>query len=212
MSRWTLREYVKQLRVRLDEPDQDLFTDDELITYINEGIKELSFDLKKEMTGTKALTDRKFVDFREVFVTSDQKAISEYEQREHNFLQLRSVYIGDEKLIERTPEQIERGEKGFYIWGETIVFDQKYSGELIVLYIGLPQPMVALTDKTPLPQRFQHIPLEYAIAKAKQKDEEYGLYSFALDQFRQMKFDMKLQIERQNNSTGTSTINTNDYY
>jgi hypothetical protein len=211
MAKWTLSDFIEQARTRLDEYDEETFSDIELTDYLNEAIQKMGIALKKETISVITINSKQIVDFREIFVSDSQKLITDYTQRTHQFLQLHSLYLNGTKLDVITSEEALSGKEGFYFFGDSINFNSAKTGELRALYIKQPAFLSNSTDVSDVPDMYQQIPLGYMIAKAKQKDEEYGLYDYELNRFESDVNKMESEINQRDNATGISTITISDY-
>lgn len=211
MAKWTLSDFIEQARTRLDEYDEETFSDAELTDYLNEAIQKMGIALKKETISVITINSKQMVDFREIFVSDSQKLITDYTQRTHQFLQLHSLYLNGSKLDVITSEEALTGKEGFYFFGDSINFNSAKTGELRALYIKQPAFLSNSTDVSDVPDMYQQIPLGYMIAKAKQKDEEYGLYDYELNRFESDVNRMESEINQRDNATGISTITISDY-
>lgn len=211
MAKWTLKDFLYQARRRLDEFDPELFSDDELTAYINEGIQKMTQELKLKATGILFITDRDSVDFREIFVSDVEKIKPVFTDREHHFSQFDSLYLDGKKINLSTKERVLNGEEGCFFWGDTLHFKEPKSGNLKIYYVKRPKFLRLDTDTSDLDERYQDIPLEYVIAKCKQKDGEYGLYDYSLNQFYALKKQMESELLMSESVTGVSELHISDY-
>lgn len=205
--KWTLQDFIYFLRKKLDEMDEDLYSNDELTAYINEAILDMSDALNLESYSEIALASQNTIEFKDLFY--DASALPA--DREENFAGLRSLYLDANKLNVISLEEAESGRDGVYLWGGKIHSKTPLTGTLKAYYIRQAKPLLLQTDTSEVPSEFQHIALEYAVAKCRQKDGEYGQYDYDLNNYRQLKTEMKKRIEREKNVTGISLITISDY-
>lgn len=205
--KWTLQDFIYFLRKKLDEMDEDLYSNDELTAYINEAILDMSDALNLESYAEIVITSQSVIEFKDLFF--DPNALPG--SREENFAGLRSLYLDSNKLAVISLEEAEAGKSGVYLWGGNIHSKTPLTGTLKAYYIRQAKPLLLQTDTSEVPAEYQHIALEYAVAKCRQKDGEYGQYDYDLNNYRQLKSDMKKRIEREKNVTGVSVITITDY-
>lgn len=190
MAKWTLSEFIKKLRAKIDEPGTDYFSDDELTTYLNMGVKDMAQELELECYNSISITNTKIVNFYDVFFNPIDlnKTPS---ARTHNFLQMTALFINGTLLPLGTLGDSVRGKDCYYLWNKQIHFTTEKTGTLEVYYVKLPSDMVSLTDTCDIPEIYQHILLDFAAAECKEKDADPQA-----DQFRS-KYEGKKQEMKQ---------------
>lgn len=195
MPKWTLSQYIDALREKIDEVGStDYFKNEELTRYLNAAINDMATELQIEDSKTlTGLVDVTSIDYKEIFVSTSEKT-KPIQDRNHNFLQVRSVYVNNKRIPLGTLEDREKGLDVAYLWGEKIRFVIPKTGDVEVFYYRKPRTLVNTTDTTDVPERFQHVPLEFAMAECRRKDEEEGQYNNIMNSYREKKAEMEYEI------------------
>lgn len=210
MAKWTLREYISALRERIDEVGStDYFTDKELTGYINAAINDMAKELRVEDYKSIKLVEVNTFDYKEVFITETEK-VKPIQDRNHDFFMLKGIFIDRQPLPIGTIEDKMRGKEVAIIWGGKIQFTTPKTGDMEVFYFRRPRPLVNTTDTTDVPELYQHIPLIYAVAQCRRKDENEADYNSTIQDYNLAKLEMEqevLNIESDN----IGTINITNY-
>lgn len=212
MAKWTLREYINALREKIDEVGStDYFKDNELTHYLNAGIHDMAHELQIEEYATLPIDTISFIDFKEVFVTSTEK-LKQIQSRSHNFLNIRAIYIDGKKVKIGTldSKKLYPDEHTAYIWGEKLYFTKAQSGTLEIFYYRTPGELVNDTDNTDVPDIYQHVPVIYAMAQCRRKDENEQAFAATMLDYNQAKTKMAMELANKSND-GYSYIQIEDY-
>lgn len=211
MAKWTLSEYIYQVRSRLDEFDEELYSDAEITAYINEAVQKMASALQNKARRTLSIERRDAVHFKEIFISDAEALKPVINDRTHNLAEIYALYFDGDKLDQKKPEDVEKGEKGYYFWGEQIVFGETKTGTIKAMYVAQPKYVTNTTETFDIPERYQAIPLEYAQGKAKEKDGEFGQADYLYNRFFGEVEAMRKQIEKEANATGISQISITNY-
>lgn len=189
MAKWTLQKYIESLRDRLDEDTQDFFTDGELIDYINAGVWNLALEMNLEEIARLVSVDGLSVDLPE------------------DFLALKGCFVDGQRVIVGTISDRDSSNDVAYIYGKTLYFNRPRPNKTVELfYVRKPVVMSERSDTCDLEEAHQTIPLFYAMARAKEKDEELGLSQALMNQFNEFKYEMVQEIQNRHSFEGVHFV------
>lgn len=196
MAKWTLTRYLTVLRQKIDEVGStDLFTDEELTAYINAGINDMALELRvEEMKELSDLETVQAIDFKEVFVSESERT-KPIADRTHDLLQIKSIFHNGYEMTLGYVDERHSGKDIAYVWANKVRFTVPKSGTLEFFYYRKPKTLVNLTDTTDIPEQYQHIVLEYAVAECKRKDGEEAQYNNVMQSYYEKKGEMEMEME-----------------
>jgi hypothetical protein len=206
MAKWTLKDYINALKIKLDEVGGSYYSDSELTMYINSGIANMADELQIEDLKVLDLEGISFIDFKEIFITPAE-ATKPIQERSHDFAEIRAIFIDGGPITLTRLEKRQNGGNTAYIWGDKIYFTSEQTGRLEVFYHRLPRMMTSITDTTDVPEQYQTIPLLYAMAQCRQKDEELGQDNYFMQQFTAAKEAMSESISENETDENIRMIN-----
>lgn len=206
MAKWTLEEFIRSLREKIDEVGMvDSFTDAELTKYINQGLFDLNDSLRLEGYGNATVTNAVVLDYKEIFFDETQTELS-LSEREHNFYKMRTIVLNGVVLPVGTVEDQLNGDEVVALWGEKLKFKTPITGLLECYYLKKPRTLAGNLDKSDVPEQYQHIVLDFAFAQCKRKDGEEDLYNNAINDYRFQKQMVKEQMDNQIEDEGVTRI------
>lgn len=194
MAKWKYEDFLKSLRNRLDEETADYLKDDELIDYLNAGILNVSRDLKLESYETQNVTG-----ITRVTLPSD-------------FEQVKKIFVEGKEIPLGNLEDKGKSKDVYYIWGNEIHFTKEQTGEYELFYHKRSKTLSLPGDETDIPEPYQTLPLFYAMARCKEKDEELGLARALMEQFNALKWEMIEERAETTDTTGIYFLRDDDSY
>jgi hypothetical protein len=199
LTKWTLDDFIRSLREKLDEVGStDYFTDSELTKYINQAVFDLTGVLKLQDSKTLTIDNISTIDFKEIFVTDSEKTKA-IQDRQHNFFNIEQVFVNGIEVPVGTLNDKSTGADVSYIWGEKLRFTIPKTGLLEAYYYRLPKAMLNSNDTSDVPEKYQHIPLIYAMAQCRRKDEDENQYSTVMNSYMLEKNQMQDELNERDN-------------
>lgn len=210
MAKWTLRNYIDALREKIDEVGStDYFKDNELTRYINAGINDMANELQIEDMKILALDNIISLDFKEVFV-SDTEKTKQIQDRNTDILRIKTIFVDGKSVPVGTLDDKSKGTDCAYLWSKKLNFVLPKSGTAEIFYYRIPRELINDTDTTDVPEIYQQVPLIYALAQCRRKDENENDYRSALNDYQNTKQEMAYEIANRDND-GYSYIQINEY-
>lgn len=194
MAKWTLREMINNVRKRIDDDSQDFISDAEIKDYLNVGIFDIANQLQIET----------------IYEETLESPIQSLDLPE-DFLQYRILYINGQMVTLGSLEDRKSSNNLCYIWNNKLFFTKEQNGLVEFFYFKKPTALVADQDVCPeLPEQHQVLPILYAFARCKEKDEEMGQAMALRDQYLQMRAEMISEVH--NKKTLNTVTFVNDEY
>lgn len=182
---FSLSSAITQMRGFLNEPIAAFWTDSELTYWLQEGVRDFSSkSLMVEAVGYITLATDKLV-----YTSSDEAFLSNviepyaaiYDDGSHNWKGLLKVHPRQMghllKAQAGDPLYYCLHNRTIYIWPLTTYTIVVAGGRVKILYAKETQDITDLNDE------YQHIPLIYACAKAKEKDQKFQEANALMSQY-----------------------------
>ena len=187
----TLQEYIDQIRRVLDEYETEIsfWSDEELIYWLNEGLKEVA-------KGAKHLTNRAYIE------PTDDK---EY-KLPNDFIDWYKVKMNDE-FISNISITEQGEETGFYIWGDRIFLSEyDEEGKITLYYYRAPKKMETMLDESELPKQYEEIIIPFCLYRAFMKDQKSEMANLNYNEFSQRVKAMRRRYNNEPSKTSWKVV------
>lgn len=209
MAKWTLSDFISNLRQKIDDQGEDTYTDDELTMYINSGVFDLSRAIQNKGYAVMPLRSTSTVDLLgPVYIidptsgyipapfTPDPSDPTKLTPPPFigDLDQLQGVYIDGTKIAYGTVADKMSQRDIVTLWGDKMMFGRAKTGTLEVFYTTRAKPMVADTDTCIIPEQYQWIVLDFAEYECKRKDGDEGQAMSILSDYERKKMMVQDQM------------------
>lgn len=187
----TLQQLMTEVRTLIDEPEEDYFLDREIITWLNEGLMDMSLEVRLETS-------------LEIPVETPSKSVP----LPTDFISMRSVYVDGKPFKIGVIEDRDKPNNRnlCYIWGNDLKFPTAIQGSVELFYLRDPRRMVLMTDTAEIPTRYAHLLVIYALSKAKLKDEEQAIANDNMQNYLRLKYEMIDELKQRQMLEGTHFV------
>jgi hypothetical protein len=190
-----LLDLITNVRSRIDEPVEDYFLNREIISWLNEGLADMSLELRIET----------------IFETTPVGSFTSVDLPV-DLVGVRSVFVDGKTFTLGSLEERTRKSVGFcYIWGNRLQFPISQTGKVEIFYLRDPKPVVNMTDIVDIPDRYAHLLVIYAFSKAKEKDEEISIAVAIMQEYQVKKYEMVNELKQKQLLDGTSFVEPYGY-
>lgn len=199
--KFTKAEFIYYLRKQLDEPTDDFYADDELTSYLNEGICDIAKELNLESYNSLSLVDAAVVEFKDIFKDENDAV---------NIVKIHMLLL-DGKVLEKglLQDQI-KGKDVYVFWDQKIRFQSAKSGLLEAFYIRAPKTLSLDADVTDIPEIYQSLIIDYAMAKCKLKDEALQNRDAVMNDYFRKKNEMMQETTNMEDENGVYFVKWSD--
>ena len=205
--KWNLETFLYSIRERLDEVgSKDVYTDMELTRYLNAAINDMAHELRLEEVATVEAAAQKDFDFRDIFVTEEDLALS-MPERDQRMLQIQLILLNNTIVPLTTIKNRDTtGVLSAYTWGNKLYLTQEATGTLEIFYLRKPVSLVNMTDSSEVPELYQHIPTTYVLARCMEKDGEMGQAAEYDRKYMEQKYEMADEIDKREKPEDVSVV------
>lgn len=197
--KWTLEQFLTNIRFRLDESDdRDYLKDSELTTYLNIAFLDMTDDLLLRNVKIVPAPHTNRLLLTDIFLEEDR------------FGSIEQLFVGGRLLPVVNVEQGKR-EQLPYQYGDYLFFPEVIDQDIEIYYIQTPLTLQDTQEVSDIPERYQHVPIDLVIAFVKEKDEERGQANEARSIYEMNKHKMRTERQHRETHQGYNTVNIFDY-
>lgn len=180
----TVDDVILKIRYRMNDVDDEAYSDEMLFEFINDGAKDFSYTGCNQ--SIKNVNSTATVSRLTLSTTLDYEFLNiyavEYESGELAFAPRYEAVRWNPTTAEPT---------GWSIWGDRLYFDRTFTisatNDIDISYTYIPDDIAATTDTCPLDVKWIPALVAYGVARCREADREFGLMDKAYAEYEAIK-------------------------